>query len=243
MDNLSFYDLFLSEDYFEKGPAKTNNVGMVIEKPQDNTRGGAYEDLEDEQRSEEACPIVPRSPRDSISSKRGSDCSPFLGIPAGRGSVGSIGSVGDSTPSVPIKPKNIKKEGASTPSLAGSLDTVKDERRSSTPSDALLKTMAINKALSESNADFALDLTPFENPFQMCTAEEEEERKLAKLEKNRKSARECRKRKKEYVKGVESRLETCNRINKTLMKKIEDLESQNAKLLKELRQLKRANKS
>ena len=221
---LGFCDIFFSPDFFEEN--------LKLSKADTVDRNFCMgDDLEDEQKSEDACPVVPVSPRNSVSSKRGSDASPFLGLPNESSSV----------PTGPVT--RVKRESMSSEVSSHGSEIDCKEDRVSGQSEALMKAMAINKTLSESNADFSLDLTPFETPLQTCTAEEEEERKMAKLEKNRKSARECRKRKKEYVKGLESRLETCNRINKTLQKKIEDLENSNSKLMKELRQLKRSLKS
>ena len=51
------------------------------------------------------------------------------------------------------------------------------------------------------------------------------------------SAKESRQRKKEYIDGLEERVERCTKTNQTLQAKVFDLEKQNESLLKQLRRL------
>ena len=62
-------------------------------------------------------------------------------------------------------------------------------------------------------------------------------RKVRRKLKNRQSAHESRQRKKEYIDGLEDRVERCTSTNRMLQKKVAVLEEQNKSLLSQLRRL------
>lgn len=102
----------------------------------------------------------------------------------------------------------------------------------------------------KSRATFLAELTPEERallreegvhiPADGSTLTKTEERQVKKVRrkiKNKMSAQESRKKKKEYVDGLEARVEQCTRVNVGLHTKIGALESSNRTLLQQLQDL------
>jgi len=71
----------------------------------------------------------------------------------------------------------------------------------------------------------------------LTRAEERKIKQVRRKIKNKMSAQESRKKKKEYVEGLEGRVEQCTRVNVNLQNKVKTLESQNMTLLKQLKEL------
>jgi hypothetical protein len=71
----------------------------------------------------------------------------------------------------------------------------------------------------------------------LTRAEERKIKQVRRKIKNKMSAQESRKKKKEYVEGLEGRVEHCTRVNVNLQDKVKTLESQNLTLLQQLKEL------
>lgn len=71
----------------------------------------------------------------------------------------------------------------------------------------------------------------------LTKAEQQQLKRIRRKIKNKVSAQESRKRKKEYVEGLEKRVEHCTSVNRKLQKKVSSLEIENRSLLAQLRKL------
>ncbi|KXJ25941.1 cyclic AMP-responsive element-binding protein 3-like protein 3-A [Exaiptasia diaphana] len=71
----------------------------------------------------------------------------------------------------------------------------------------------------------------------LTKAEERVLKKVRRKIKNKQSAQESRKKKKDYVDGLEKRVQVCTEQNRSLQRKVDQLESQNNSLLAQLKQL------
>lgn len=71
----------------------------------------------------------------------------------------------------------------------------------------------------------------------LTKGEEKHLKRVQRKIKNKISAKESRQRKKEYIDGLEERVERCTKTNQKLQAKVFDLEKQNESLLKQLRRL------
>jgi hypothetical protein len=100
-----------------------------------------------------------------------------------------------------------------------------------------LKITAEERALLEAEGTYL----PVDMP--LTKAEEKQLRKVRRKLKNRQSAHESRQRKKEYVDGLEERVEKCTLNNRMLQKKVTNLEEQNRSLLSQLRRLQKMVKT
>ncbi len=68
-------------------------------------------------------------------------------------------------------------------------------------------------------------------------AEQKHLKRVRRKIKNKVSAQESRKRKKEYIDGLEHRVDKCTRVNQQLQNKVHVLESENKSLLSQLKKL------
>ena len=75
------------------------------------------------------------------------------------------------------------------------------------------------------------------HPAQTQQAEQKHLKRIRRKIKNKLSAQESRKRKKDYVDGLEQRVQKCTEINRTLEGKVRGLESENRSLLSQLKKL------
>ena len=71
----------------------------------------------------------------------------------------------------------------------------------------------------------------------LTKAEQQQLKRVRRKIKNKVSAQESRKRKKEYVDGLEKRVEHCTTVNRKLQRKVSTLETENRSLLAQLRKL------
>lgn len=71
----------------------------------------------------------------------------------------------------------------------------------------------------------------------LTKAEQKHLKRVRRKIKNKVSAQESRKRKKEYVQGLEQRVEQCTTINRELQRKVGALETENRSLLAQLQKL------
>eukprot|EP00118_Oscarella_pearsei_P000427 m.4928 g.4928 ORF g.4928 m.4928 type:complete len:354 (+) comp11634_c0_seq1:74-1135(+) len=71
----------------------------------------------------------------------------------------------------------------------------------------------------------------------LTKGEEKNLKKIRRKIKNKISAQESRKKKKDYVDGLEKRVENCSKVNRHLQKKVTTLEKENVSLLGQLRKL------
>ncbi|KAJ7379051.1 cAMP response element binding [Desmophyllum pertusum] len=93
----------------------------------------------------------------------------------------------------------------------------------------------------EEKETFASEGLPVPSRIPLTKAEERALKRIRRKIKNKLSAQESRRKKKEYVEGLEKRVETCNSDNSILRQKVDSLESTVRALLTELNRLRKVS--
>ncbi|XP_078357049.1 uncharacterized protein LOC144641907 isoform X1 [Oculina patagonica] len=97
------------------------------------------------------------------------------------------------------------------------------------------------KLTEEEKETFVSEGLPIPNRIPLTKAEERALKRIRRKIKNKLSAQESRRKKKEYVEGLEKRMETCNSENNILRQKVDSLESTVRALLIELNRLRKVS--
>ncbi|CAH3142558.1 unnamed protein product [Porites evermanni] len=93
----------------------------------------------------------------------------------------------------------------------------------------------------EEKETFASEGLPLPNRAPLTKAEERALKRIRRKIKNKLSAQESRRKKKEYVEGLEKRVESCNTENSILQQKVDSLETTVRALLTELNRLRKVS--
>lgn len=97
------------------------------------------------------------------------------------------------------------------------------------------------KLTDEEKETFVSEGLPVPSRIPLTKAEERALKRIRRKIKNKLSAQESRRKKKEYVEGLEKRVETCNSENSILRQKVDSLESTVRALLTELNRLRKVS--
>ncbi|XP_074615620.1 cyclic AMP-responsive element-binding protein 3-like protein 2 isoform X2 [Acropora palmata] len=95
------------------------------------------------------------------------------------------------------------------------------------------------KLTDEEKETFVSEGLPIPNRIPLTKAEERALKRIRRKIKNKLSAQESRRKKKEYVEGLEKRVEACNSENSILQQKVDSLETTVRALLTELNRLRK----
>lgn len=97
------------------------------------------------------------------------------------------------------------------------------------------------KLTDEEKETFASEGLPLPSRVPLTKAEERALKRIRRKIKNKLSAQESRRKKKEYVEGLEKRVEACNSENSILQQKVDSLETTVRALLSELNRLRKVS--
>ncbi|KAL5481941.1 hypothetical protein EMCRGX_G022217 [Ephydatia muelleri] len=112
--------------------------------------------------------------------------------------------------------------------------TLPDEATNSKSSDLKTGTVRLTEEEKKMLAEEGIVLP---TNMALTKAEQKHLKRIRRKIKNKLSAQESRKRKKDYVDGLEQRVQKCTEINRTLEGKVRGLESENRSLLSQLKKL------
>ncbi|XP_068031087.1 cyclic AMP-responsive element-binding protein 3-like protein 4 isoform X3 [Anomalospiza imberbis] len=121
------------------------------------------------------------------------------------------------------------------PDIACGLGTSPEPPRPDGPPPVLLEVVCDLSAPLYPSLFPGIQLSPHPDP--QPTAEERLLKKVRRKIRNKQSAQDSRRRKKEYLDELESRAAACSALNQELRKKVQELETSNGSLLRQLQEL------